>query len=89
MNQSFYGFARPYGRLVAHDALLQGDNWRHDDVVTVTPRPAIAAIQAGVAWRLLKHFELAYMTTYESAEFGGRHGWDSWSSVQFTFSMAW
>lgn len=88
-NQSIYVFARPYGRLVAHNALLQGDNWRHDDGVTVNPRPAIAAVQAGIAWRILKHFELAYMTTYESAEFSGQHGWDSWSSVQFTFSMAW
>ncbi|HEY4328777.1 MAG TPA: lipid A deacylase LpxR family protein [Phycisphaerae bacterium] len=88
-NQSIYVFARPYGRFVAHNALLQGDNWRHDDPVTATPTPAVFAGQAGIAWRIFKHFELAYMTTYESPEFHGQHGWDSWSSIQFSFAVAW
>ncbi len=88
-NQSVCIFARPYGRFVAHNALLQGDNWRHDDPVTVTPRPAVFAVQCGVGWRLLKHFELAYMTTYESSQFSGQRGWDSWSSVQLSFSLSW
>jgi hypothetical protein len=89
VNQSLYAFVRPYGRFVAHNALLQGDNWRHDDPVTVTPRPAIFAVQFGFAWNFLKHFDLAYLTTYESPEFAGQRGWDSWSSVQLSFSLSW
>ena len=57
--------------------------------VTQNPRPAIFGLQCGIAWRIFKHFELDYMTTYESPEFAGQRGWDSWSSVQLTFSMAW
>jgi lipid A 3-O-deacylase len=82
--QSFYVFVRPAGRFVAHNALLQGDNWRHDDRVTVNPERAIFAVQFGFGWRVLKHFEFVYVCTYESAEFVGQRGWDGWSSLQFT-----
>lgn len=88
-DQSVYIFVRPYGRIVAHSALLQGDNWRHDDPVTANPSPAVFDSQFGIAWRFLKHFEVAYMTTYESPEFTGQHGWDSWASLQLTYSLAW
>jgi len=88
-DQSVYIFVRPYGRIVAHSALLQGDNWRHDDPVTANPSPAVFDVQFGIAWRFLKHFEVAYMTTYESPEFTGQHGWDSWASLQLTYSLAW
>ncbi len=87
-NQSLYFFIRPGGRFVAHNALLQGDNWRHDDRVTVTPEPAIFEVQFGFGWQFLKHFELVYVCTYETAEFVHQDGWDSWGSVQFTWSVA-
>jgi lipid A 3-O-deacylase len=87
-NQSLYFFIRPGGRFVAHNALLHGDNWRHDDIVTVTPEPAIFEVQFGLGWQILKHFEVVYVCTYESAEFVHQKGWDGWSSVQFTWSVA-
>jgi hypothetical protein len=84
--QTFYVFARPYGRLVAHNVLLQGDNWSGRDPVTATPEPAVFAFQAGIVYRFLQYFEFGYMTTWESPEFRGQRGWDSWSSVQLTFT---
>jgi lipid A 3-O-deacylase len=86
-NQSLYFFVRPVGRFVAHNALLQGDNWRHDDPVTVNPERAILTLQFGFGWRFLEHFEIVYVCTYESREFEHQRNWDSWSSVQFTTSV--
>jgi hypothetical protein len=88
-DQSLYLFARPYGRLVAHNALLQGDNFRHDDPVTQTPEPAVFGVQYGFVHRIYKYFEFDYVVTTESPEFHGQHGWDTWASVQFSFSYAW
>lgn len=84
--QTFYVFARPYGRLIAHNALLQGNVWSDRAPVTVTPEPAVFAFQTGFVYRFLKYFEFGYMTTWESPEFKGQSGWDSWSSVQLTFT---
>jgi lipid A 3-O-deacylase len=83
-DQSLYFFVRPGGRFVAHNALLQGDNWRHDDAVTVNPERAIFEVNFGVGWQVFKHFEVVWMFTYESREFAGQRNWDSWASVQFT-----
>jgi lipid A 3-O-deacylase len=85
-DQTFYVFARPYGRLVAHNGLLQGNNFSNRDPVTVTPEPAVFAVQVGLVHRFLNYFEFAYTTTWQSPEFSGQGGWDSWSSIQLTFS---
>jgi len=83
---SFYFFGRPCARLVAHNTLLQGDNFSSRDPVTVNPEPAVFSVQAGLVVRLFNCLELAYMTTWESPEFDRQHAWDSWSSLQLGFS---
>jgi lipid A 3-O-deacylase len=86
-NTSVYVFVRPGGRFVAHNALLQGDNWRHDDPVTANPERAIFEVQFGFGLQFFRHLELVYVCTYESREFVGQRKWDSWGSVQFTWSV--
>ncbi len=84
-----YIFGRPYTRFVAHNALLQGDNWRHDDPVTQSPEPAVFCSQFGFGLRFIKYFDLTYAVTYQSPEFHDQHGWDSWASVQLSFTYRW
>lgn len=87
--QRFYFFARPYGELVARNALLQGGTWADRDPVTVNPEPAIFAVEYGISHQFLKHFEFTYSWTSESPEFHGQHNWDTWASVQLSFFVAW
>jgi hypothetical protein len=86
-HQTVYLFARPYGRLVAHNTLLQGDNWRNDDPVTVNPQPAVGGVQVGIVHRVMNCLEFSYTTTWQSDEFHGQHGGDCWSSIQFSFFL--
>jgi lipid A 3-O-deacylase len=88
-SQSLSIFARPYARFVAHNALLQGDNWRHDDPVTQNPRPAVAGAEYGIVYRCLNHLEITYLQTWESQEFPGQHHGDSWASLQLSFTNSW
>ncbi len=87
--QSFYFFARPYGEVVARNALLQGDTWHSHDPVTVTEEPGFFGVEYGLSQRVAKHFEVTYSWTSQSHEFEGQHNWDTWASVQFSFFMAW
>ncbi len=87
--QSFYVFARPYGELVARNALLQGDTWSNRDPVTVTETPAFFGVEYGLSHQFAKHFEFTYAWTTESKQFEGQHNWDTWASVQLSFFTAW
>ena len=84
-----YIFGRPYTRFVAHNALLQGDNWRHDDPVTRNPEPVVFATQFGFGFRITRYVDVTYSVTYQSPEFGGQHGWDSWASLSLSFTYTW
>ncbi len=87
--QSFYFFARPYGEVVARNALLEGGTWNHDDPVTVTETPGFFGAEYGLSHRFLKHFQFTYAWTTQSKEFNGQHNWDTWASVQLSFALAW
>jgi hypothetical protein len=87
--QSLTVFARPFGRLVAHNALLSGDHFRDADPVTVDPLPGVIGAEVGVTYRVAKYFELAYSQTYQSEEFRGQKGWDGWGSLSVAFFIAW
>jgi hypothetical protein len=87
--QSFTLFARPFGRLVAHNALLSGDNFRDADLVTKDPLPGVFGTEFGLTHRIGKFVEFTYSQTYQSAEFRGQKGWDGWGSLSLAFYIAW
>jgi hypothetical protein len=84
-----YVFARPYGRFVAHNALLQGTNWRNSDPVTQSPEPFVFCTQFGFGFRIMRCLDLTYSVTYQSPEFQGQSSWDCWASLNLSFTVAW
>lgn len=84
-----YAFVRPTGRYVQHNVLLEGLNWRHNDVTTVDKKEFVATLEFGVAVHFLDRWTLSYSQVYSTEEFNGQKNCDSFGqfslSYQFSF----
>ncbi len=84
-----YAFVRPMGRYVEHNVLLEGLNWRDNNVVTVDEKQFVATLEFGFAVHFLDRWTLSYSQVYSTEEFNGQKNCDSFGqfslSYQFSF----
>ncbi|QNN21629.1 lipid A deacylase LpxR family protein [Planctomycetales bacterium ZRK34] len=79
---SLYGFVRLEGRLVEHDAFIEGATFR--DSPGRSAEPAVGIVQVGVVATLYK-FEFGYSQTFLTEQFDRQHGSDAYGA----FTLAW
>lgn len=79
---SVYGFVRLEGRLVEHDAFIEGAAFRSSPGRPI--QPAVGIVQVGVV-ATCYHFELGYSQTFLTEQFKGQRGSDSFGA----FTLAW